>query len=220
MTLDGKIATVSGESKWITGEVARRHVHELRSGVDAIMVGIGTVIKDNPELSVRQNLSRRRTSKVRQPVRVVLDSRLRISPKARVLRWPVEQSTMVCTTSKASKTKMQQLEKSHVTVLQLPQKKGKVSLITCFRTLGQMGITSVVVEGGSELNAAVLQAGLVNQVQLYVAPRLLGGQNAISVIGGPSPNRLKHAVAVDDLRIQKMGEDFICIGKCSPKSHR
>ena len=220
MTLDGKIATANGESKWITGEMARRNVHQIRSEVDAIMVGIGTVIKDDPELSVRKDLSRRRTKEVRQPVRVVLDSRLRISSRSKVLRWPLEQSSMVCTTWKASRSKMQKLKKSHVHVIQLPQQNGKVSLMACFKKLGQMGITSVLVEGGSELNRSVLQAGLVNQIQLYVAPRLLGGQNAISVIGGLSPRRLKQAFAVDDLRIQKIGEDFLCIGNCSQKNRR
>ena len=94
MTLDGKIATATGESKWITGEAARRHVHQLRSRVDAIMVGIGTVMKDNPELSVRTGPDPQRTTHARQPVRVVVDSRLRIAPKAKILRWPLEQATL------------------------------------------------------------------------------------------------------------------------------
>ncbi len=216
MTLDGKIATAAGESKWITGEHARQHVHQLRSQVDAIMVGLGTVVKDNPELSGRSGLSLQRHSQARQPVRVVVDSRLRMSAQSKVLRWPLEQSTIICTTSLAPKEKIARLRTTQVNVLVLPQKKGKVSLAACFSKLGALGITSVVVEGGSELNAALFNGGWVNQVQLYVAPRLLGGADALGVIGGSSPKQLSQAFPVTDLKIQKIGEDFIWIGNCLP----
>ncbi len=218
MTLDGKIATATGESKWITGEKARLHVHHLRSQVDAIMVGIGTVIKDNPELSVRKNLSSKRAEHVRQPIRVVLDSGLRISPKAKILHWALEQPTIICTTTKASKAKKEQLKKNHVHVLEVSQQQGKVSLRSCFRKLGKLGITSVVVEGGSELNAAILQRGLVNHVQLYVASILLGGNDAKGVIGGRSPKYLKHALPINNLKVKRLGEDFLWTGDCVPKS--
>ncbi|WP_447968713.1 bifunctional diaminohydroxyphosphoribosylaminopyrimidine deaminase/5-amino-6-(5-phosphoribosylamino)uracil reductase RibD [Nitrospira sp. M1] len=212
MTLDGKIATATGESQWITGKVARRHVHELRSHVDGIMVGIGTVIKDNPELSVRKSLAPKRTPDVRQPTRIVLDSRLRIPPKSKVLRWTLEQPTIVCTTSLASRAQKDLLKKAHATVLEFPQNNKHVSLTACFHTLGKLGITSVLVEGGSELNAAVLHAGLVNQVQFYMAPRVLGGQNAKGLIGGQSPTHLTQAFSIDELSVHKLGDDFVWIG--------
>ncbi len=214
MTLDGKIATASGESKWITSEAARRHVHQLRSQIDAIMVGIHTVTKDNPELSVRSDLSTNRTANVRQPIRVVVDTRLKISSTAKILRWPLEQSTIVCTTNLASKAKIEQLKKLKVHVLVLPQRKGKVSLLACMKKLGELGISSLLIEGGSELNAAMLQEGLVNRVQLYVAPRLLGGTDAINVVGGTAPKRLSQAVEITDLKIQKVGGDFVWTGNC------
>ncbi|GJL55402.1 MAG: riboflavin biosynthesis protein RibD [Nitrospirales bacterium] len=212
MTLDGKIATAGGESQWITGETARRHVHALRSQVDAIMVGIGTVMTDNPELSVRKSLGPKRTPDVRQPTRIVLDSRLRIPPKSNVLRWTREQPTILCTTALAPRDKKNLLKKSHATVLEFPQTNNHVSLTACFHTLGKLGITSVLVEGGSELNAAVLHSGLVNQVQLYMAPRVLGGQNAKGLIGGLSPMHLNQAFSIDDLTVHRLGEDFVWIG--------
>lgn len=213
MTLDGKIATATGESQWITGELARQHVHELRSQVDAIMVGIGTVIKDNPELSVRKGLSSQRSTHARQPTRIVLDSRLRISPTSKVLRWTLEQPSILCTTAQAPKTKKALLKKAHVTVLEFPQKKGHVSLMACFQTLGKLGITNVLVEGGSELHAAILHGGFANQVQLYVAPRMLGGQNSKGVIGGQSPTHLSQAFSIDDLTVQMLGDDIVLTGK-------
>lgn len=212
MTLDGKIATAMGESQWITGAAARRHVHELRSHVDAIMVGIGTIMKDNPELSVRKGLTSKRSGHARQPTRIVLDSRLRIPPTSKVLRWTLEQPTILCTTALASATKKALLKKTHTTVLEFPQKKDHVSLTACFQTLGKLGITSVLVEGGSELNAAILHEGLVNQVQFYMAPKVLGGQNAKGLIGGQSPRHLKHAFSIDNLNVQKIGDDFVWVG--------
>ena len=218
MTLDGKIATARGESKWITGEKARQHVHQLRSQVDAILVGRGTVVKDNPELSVRTGLRVQRNTQARQPVRVVVDSRLRIPITSKILRWPLEQPTIICTTRLAPKEQIARLRALQVHVLVLPQKKGNVSLSACLSKLGELGMTSVLIEGGSELNAAMFQGGWVNQVQLYVAPRLLGGTDALGVIGGSSPQQLSQAFPVTDLTIHKLGEDFVWIGQCRPNN--
>jgi diaminohydroxyphosphoribosylaminopyrimidine deaminase/5-amino-6-(5-phosphoribosylamino)uracil reductase len=209
MTLDGKIATHSGQSKWITGEQARKDVHRIRSQVDAVMVGIGTVLADNPELSARESSGENGRRIGRQPVRVVLDSRLRIAPKAKVVRWVHEQPTIVCTTAQASTKNIQTLQEQGVQVFVLPQKSGKVSLKSVLATLGKEGLTSVLLEGGSTLNASALHEGLVNQVRLYVAPQLLGGQDAKSLIGGTSPRTLAQTWHLINPQLKKLGQDWL-----------
>ena len=220
MTLDGKIATASGESKWITSEESRRHLHQLRSQVDAILVGIETVLRDDPSLSVRQELRGNRSKHVRQPVRVVLDSHLRIPLKAKVLRWVVEQPTIICTTSSASASKMARLRQSHVDVVVCPKRQGCVSLAACFKKLGQSGITSVLIEGGGRVNASIIREGLVNDIQLYMAPMLLGGDDAVNIIAGRSPKSLRQAIPVQDVKIQNVGKDFLITGRCLHNIYR
>ncbi|MEC4681358.1 MAG: bifunctional diaminohydroxyphosphoribosylaminopyrimidine deaminase/5-amino-6-(5-phosphoribosylamino)uracil reductase RibD, partial [Nitrospirota bacterium] len=212
MTLDGKIATHSGQSKWITGEKARQDVHRVRSQVDAVMVGIGTVLADNPELSARgsKNASKRRAG--RQPVRVVLDSQLRIPIKANVLKWIHEQPTIVCTSIEASPKKIHTLNDRGIQVWVLPQKNGRVSLKAALTKLGKAGMSTVLLEGGSSLNASALHEGLVNQVQLYIAPHILGGQDAKSLIGGNSPKTLDQAWRLVNPKLKKMGQDWLVTG--------
>lgn len=210
MTLDGKIATASGEAKWITGDAARRHVHRLRSLVDAIMVGIGTILRDDPELTARINGRSDRLA-ARQPLRVVVDSRLRLPLHARVTSVRGG-ATLVATTRRASRAKRKQLEARGIDVLTFPGRGGRVPLPALLSALAKRQITSLLLEGGSELNASALRAGLVDRVMLYVAPRLLGGRNAIGLIGGLSPARLGEAVALERLSIRKIGDDMLVQG--------
>jgi diaminohydroxyphosphoribosylaminopyrimidine deaminase/5-amino-6-(5-phosphoribosylamino)uracil reductase len=216
MTLDGKIATASGESQWITGQAARRHGHGLRSLMDAILVGIETVLKDDPQLTVRWTESGTPATPDRQPLRVILDSRLRIPLSALVLsrssgnrRQP---GTVIATTNQAPKRRIGLLQSRGVDVLVLPAQRGRVSLPACLRQLGRIGVTSLLIEGGSEVNASALRSRLVNRVCLYVAPRLLGGRDAIGFIGGPSPRRLQESLALTDLCIQPIGSDVLIEG--------
>ena len=218
MTLDGKIATASGESKWITGEEARRHVHQMRSQVDAIMVGIGTVLKDDPQLSARSTSSSLRREGMTQPLRVIVDSRLRIPLTAKVLQWTIEQPTMVMTTAQAPPKKMQRLQDMGIDVLVVSPHQKRVSLVSGLNKLGKMGVTSVLLEGGSELNASALRQKLVSKVMLYAAPRLLGGQEAKGLIGGPSPLRLADATGVHDVECQRLGQDLLITANLSKKN--
>lgn len=213
ITLDGKMATAKGESKWITGEKAREHVHHLRSQVDAIAVGVNTVLQDDPELTAR--LSRKKST--RQPVRIIFDSRLRIPLSARVLKNIETNPTAIATTNLGDSKKMEQLRAKWVEVLVLPQKRKQVSLLRCLQELGDMGITSLMVEGGSELNASFLREGLVNQIYLYMAPALLGGGNAKGFIGGMSPKHLAEKNAVSNLHMQSLGEDVLITGDLKSK---
>jgi len=221
MTLDGKIATATGESQWITGDAARRHVHHLRSQLDAVMVGIGTVLRDDPQLTVRLADRRSNTPAARQPLRVIVDSTLRIPSTARVLSPGIRAGTgsavMLATTAKAPRSRIERLRARGVSVLVLPAQDGRVSLRACLTRLGQMGITSVMIEGGSELNASALHDGLVNRALLYIAPSLLGGQDAKGVIGGRSPKRLAKALPLTDIRLHRVGRDVLVEGTVRTK---
>ena len=217
MTVDGKIATATGESRWITGERARQDAHRLRSQVDAIMVGVGTVMADDPELSARGNKTMTRTRIGRQPVRVVLDSRLRIPLQAKILRWVGEQPTILCTTAEAPSQKIQLLRERGIQVWELPSHAGMVSLKACLSCLGRGGLTSILLEGGTRLNASALQQGFVNQVRLYMAPMLLGGQDAQGLIGGLSPKKLDRAWSLADVQLKKLGKDWLVTGTIEPR---
>jgi diaminohydroxyphosphoribosylaminopyrimidine deaminase / 5-amino-6-(5-phosphoribosylamino)uracil reductase len=212
MTLDGKIATKTGQSKWITGEQARRDVHHVRSQVDAVMVGIGTVIADDPNLSARRGKNTTMQRVGRQPVRVVLDSHLHIPSTAKILTWVHEQPTIVCTTAQASPNKVQNLKNRGIQVWVLPQKNGMVSLKAALGKLGRAGMSTVLLEGGSRLNASALHEGLVNQVRLYVATQLLGGQDAMSLVGGVSPKTIEQARHLVNPEFKKMGQDWLVTG--------
>lgn len=217
MTLDGKIATSTGESRWITGKRARQDVHRLRSQVDAIMVGVGTVIADDPELSARSGKATTGKRVGRQPVRVVLDSQLRIPLNANILKWAGEQPTILCTTTQVPTKKVQYLRERDIQVWMFPAHAGLVSLKACLTRLGKGGLTSLLLEGGSTVNASALQQGLVNQVRLYMAPMLLGGQDAISLIGGVSPKKLDRAWPLADVQLKKLGSDWLVTGSIAPR---
>ncbi len=211
MTLDGKIATATGESKWITGPSSRREVHRLRREVDAVLIGVGTVAHDDPSLTARIGPRLTRLAE-RQPLRVVVDSRLRISPKARVLAQQEVGKTVVATTALADPVRKRALLEQGIEVLTLPAVGENVSLTALMNNLGRRGITSVLLEGGGKLNAAMLKARLVQRVRFYVAPLLLGGDDAKSVIGGKSPARLASAMRLRHLTTRAVGGDLVVEG--------
>jgi diaminohydroxyphosphoribosylaminopyrimidine deaminase/5-amino-6-(5-phosphoribosylamino)uracil reductase len=208
MTLDGKIATASGESRWITGETARRDAHRLRASVDAVLVGIGTVLRDDPTLTARIS-DRPPKLASRQPIRIVVDSRLRIPLKARVLRRVHEAHTVIATTRTASARKIRLFRRQGIDVLVVRAKNGQVSLADLCRQLGRLKITSLLVEGGGTLNASLIRSNLVDRVVLYVAPLLLGGNDAKGVIGGASPKHLGESLLLEDVSIRRAGRDMV-----------
>jgi diaminohydroxyphosphoribosylaminopyrimidine deaminase/5-amino-6-(5-phosphoribosylamino)uracil reductase len=211
MTLDGKVATAKGESRWITGPRARRDAHRLRSQVDAVVVGVGTVLKDNPALTARLS-DRPLKLAPRQPLRVVLDSILKTPPRATVCARQDRAKTLIVTTSRASRSRSGPLELAGVEVVSLSTKNKRVSLPALMTMLGKRGITSVLIEGGSTVNAVALREKLVNHVVLYLAPTLLGGQDAKAVIGDRSPKRLAQALPLHHVTVRRIGEDLIVEG--------
>ncbi|MBX3307532.1 MAG: bifunctional diaminohydroxyphosphoribosylaminopyrimidine deaminase/5-amino-6-(5-phosphoribosylamino)uracil reductase RibD [Nitrospira sp.] len=212
MTLDGQLATASGESQWITGKKSREEVHRLRGEVDAVLVGLGTVLADDPSLTARVGSAFNKMAS-RQPLRIVVDSRLHIPLKAQVLALQDRAKTMVATTVAASAARRSALQKKSIEVLMVPAIHSRVSLPALLKELGRRGITSLLVEGGGEVNAAMLKARLVDRVRLYMAPLLLGGQNAKGLMGGASPVRLADAIVLRHVAIRFIGNDLVIEGE-------
>lgn len=187
MTLDGKIATRTGASRWITGPVARAEVHRLRNRLDAILVGAGTVLADDPLLTVRD------VPHGRDPVRIVLDGELRTPPRAALLHSGSSASTIVATTEGASAERAHALEAVGAEVWRLPGPNGKVELGGLVTRLAERGLLSLLVEGGGETHAAFLDADLCDRLILYMAPLALGGASAPTWLGGLGVDKLSEA---------------------------
>jgi len=206
-TLDGHIATKTGASRWITGERSRRHVHLMRNRSDAILVGIGTVEKDDPSLTTRLNGGRGK-----DPVRIVLDERLHISDQARVIADGSNADVIVATTSAAPEDRIEALVKRGVTVLVFATDNGLVPFEPLMKRLGEMGISSVMIEGGSRINASALREAVVDKIAIFYAPRIFGGSDSVNVIGGSGVEQLSEAIAVKEMTVRRLGEDFLVEG--------
>lgn len=211
MTLDGKLATATGESRWITGKASRREVHQLRRCIDGVLIGVDTVLADDPSLTARTG-PRLEKLALRQPLRIVVDSRLRIPLKAQVLTQQDKAKTIIATTAAAPTARRSVLQKQGIEVFVVPALQGRVSLPALLKQLGRRGITSLLVEGGSEVNAAMLKAKLIDHIRLYMAPLLLGGRNAKGMIGGESPARLSGAIEIQHVAIRFVGDDVMVEG--------
>lgn len=203
-SLDGKIATAQGESKWITGPEAREQVHRLRHEVDAVLVGIGTVKKDNPSLDCRIHNGE-------NPYRVIVDSLLQIPPNSKVLKYH-DGKTIIATTDKADKQKSVALAKKGAKVLIIKDKAGKIDLNSLMKELGRLNIVSVMIEGGSSISASFLSSKLVDKVMFFVAPKIIGGIDAFPSVGGKSPVLLKNAIKLKDMQTYNFGGDILIEG--------
>jgi len=220
MTLDGKIAPPPSESHnptalgaaeahagWITSEVARAHVQELRHEHDAIMVGVGTVIADDPLLTDRTGRPRRRSL-----LRIILDSRLRLPLESRIVTTAQDDVLVLC--SFAEEKKKRQLAKRGVRVEQIPRPtpEGHPDLAAVARHLGGMEITSIMIEGGAMVNWAALASGIVDKVFLYYAPKILAGTGSVPFAAGTGFTRISDAASVKSIRLHRFGEDFAVEG--------
>jgi diaminohydroxyphosphoribosylaminopyrimidine deaminase/5-amino-6-(5-phosphoribosylamino)uracil reductase len=206
-SLDGKIATAGGESRWITSEQARAYTHQLRAQVDGVMVGIGTLLRDDPRLTVRTG-----AKEARQPLRIVVDTALRVPLDAQVIKQPPSGRTLIATTSQAAQGRIRELERRGVKVLVTKEREGRVDLADLMRLLGEMGVMTVMIEGGSELNASAIRQGIVDKVLFFITPRIIGGQDAKSSIGGISPKHLSASIPVRDYQIKRIGPDLLLEG--------
>jgi diaminohydroxyphosphoribosylaminopyrimidine deaminase/5-amino-6-(5-phosphoribosylamino)uracil reductase len=206
-SLDGKIATATGESQWLTGETARAFGHRLRHQVDAILVGVGTVLADNPQLTAR--LPRGRSQ---DPIRIILDSRLRLPLDAKLVTLNSQAPTWVATTGQAPPDTVRAMEDHGVQVLVLPADEGRVSLPALLQYLGERQVQSVLVEGGAETLGAFFDQRLVHQFHFFYAPKILGGVKAPAMVGGQGVTHLGEAHIVRNLSIRHLGVDLLVSG--------
>ena len=197
---DGRIATATGASRWITGEASRRLVHRLRNETDAVMVGAATVIADDPELTCRLRGGR-------DPLRVIVDGRLRVPLDARVLTNAAAPGTIIATVSRSPRL-IGALRQRGATVLVLPGTKGQLSLRRLLGVLGRRGMSSVLIEGGATLAAAALHARVVDRLLCFYAPKLIGGDGR-PMLGSLGVRRLPSAIPLRDATVQRVGEDIL-----------
>ena len=203
MTLDGKIADLHGVSRWITGEAARRHAHRLRSESDAIVVGIGTVLRDDPELTVRLG-----QPWPREPLRVVLDTTARTPVGARLIRAGRPSAAVIAVGAGAPEPRVRALAAAGATVVSCGTRDGRVDLGALLGELFAREVRAVLVEGGGEVHGAFLDAGLVDRVAMFAAPLLIGGRGATPVVAGAG-RELKSAVRLGSFTVTPLGDDLL-----------
>jgi len=201
MTIDGKTATATGKSQWITGEIAREHVHRLRHRYSAIMVGVGTVIADDPMLSCRLPDSR-------NPIRIICDTNLRTPIDAKVVQTANEITTFIATATTNSE-KIETLREKNVNIISLPSKNGHINLRELMTVLGEKEIDSILIEGGATLHAAALESGIINKVMAYIAPKIFGGEQAKSAVGGNGIDDPAQAYQLSDGKYTQLGQDIL-----------
>lgn len=207
-TLDGKIATYTGDSKWITNEASRSYVHTLRHQHQAIMVGVETVIHDNPKLTTRL------TVEGLHPIRVVVDSMLRTPLDAKLIQDLTEKHlrTIVLTTEQASQQKQSELESLGAEIIRCGSGE-RVDLAFAMQQLGARGISSILLEGGGRLNGAMLKAQLIDKIILFIAPKIIGGAGAApSSFDFPGYALMKDAVQLSQMNVKSFGNDICIIG--------
>ncbi|HWQ79429.1 MAG TPA: bifunctional diaminohydroxyphosphoribosylaminopyrimidine deaminase/5-amino-6-(5-phosphoribosylamino)uracil reductase RibD [Anaerovoracaceae bacterium] len=201
MSLDGKIAAPSGESRWITGEAAREDVQLLRNRYSAVMTGVGTVIQDDPELTCRAEGGR-------NPRRIILDSGLRIPPGSKALTDQQKNPTFIACTERASPESADRLSALGAELLYCESKDDRIDLEDLLEKLGGRGIDSVLLEGGSAVNGSAFSQGIVNKIILYVAPKIIGGEKSKTVAGGHGIDRLDQAYPLRINSLERVGEDI------------
>ena len=206
MALDGKIATATGQSKWITNETSRAYGYKLRDIYDGIMVGINTVIEDNPMLTARVDGGK-------NPIRIVVDSSLKIDINANVVQ-DKSAKTIIATTDKADKDKILKLQAQDVDVIVVDKDKNdKVDIEKLLDILGQQNICSILVEGGATLSGSFVAKKLVDKVDFFIAPKIVGGKEAKTPVAGTGILNLQEALALKDIQIEKLEEDILIIGR-------
>ena len=205
MTADGRTATVTGESKWISSTESRELVHRWRDEVDAVLVGAGTVRRDDPLLTCR-------IPNGRNPERIVVDSRASLSAESALVRSVGEAPLILACTESASEERCQALAGLGVRILRGPERNGRVDLEAVLRFLGEEQMTNLMVEGGSQIMGELFDRGMVDEVRIFVAPKLLGGNSALPPIGGAGIRTPSEAVTLANVRWCQVGDDMLLRG--------
>lgn len=204
MTLDGKIATVTGDSRWITSQASREHAHLLRHQHDAILVGIGTVLNDDPSLTARL------IPGGNHPLRVILDSHLQTPVDAKITEVS-ETPTWIFTTEQRNREREQQLRDKGVRIISTGAAE-RVDLSKVLEVLGQEGMLSLLVEGGGTVNAAFLRQGLVQKIVAFIAPKLLGGKDSPTAFEGENPRQIDASLSLRDVQVTQFAQDLCVTG--------
>ena len=203
-SLDGKIATSRGDSKWITGEEARRRVQFLRGRVDAVMVGVNTIIKDDPRLTLRVGK--------KKLTRIILDSRLRTPLDARIFADSERSPIVIAAAEGANQNKARALEKRGALVLSVKSRRDKVDIVQLLKILAEMGMMHILVEGGGELAASLIENGLADHLLFFIAPKIIGGRDAVTSVEGDGVDLVSGAVRVKGIKLRRFGEDILVEG--------
>lgn len=203
-TLDGKIASRTGDAHWISGDVSRRYVHQLRNQLDAVVVGAGTAIADDPQLTCR-------IAGGRNPLRVVLDSRLRIPLTAQLLRQPDPAKTIIVTGANLSSSKAKVIQGLGAQLWKLPLRSGKIPWAHLLRRLARSGVVNILIEGGAGVAASALKGKIVDKVLFFYAPKILGGDGK-AMVDGLNIRRVTQSIAIKRLAVKKSGEDLLIEG--------
>ena len=204
-SLDGKIATIQGESQWITNKESRKFVHKLRQEYSAILVGIGTVLKDNPALTARNS------GKTKNPIRIIIDSQLRTPENFKILEDNA--SVIIATSEKTSNKKIDKfIEKKHISICVCPSKDGFIDLEYLFHKLGKEGIDSILTEGGSEINFNILKNKLAHKIYAFTAPIIIGGQDSKATFGGEGFKKLIDTPKIKNITYRIFNHDLLMEG--------
>lgn len=219
MTLDGKIATATGDSKWITGEEARTDGMRLRRGSDAILVGVNTILADDPSLTARTTAQSSEATRGAKLRRIVLDSHARTPSTAKVVSDALSHLTTIVVGTSAPASRVRRLARK-VRVMQLPLAGGRISLSRLLRQLGKESVTRLLVEGGGEINASFLLQGLAHRVVFFYAPKILGGRAARSGVAGVGIKHLPDSIRLRDPEWRQTGSDWMMTARVEPLNHR
>ena len=206
-TLDGQIATRTGDSRWVTGPESRAFVHRMRHASDAILVGVNTVRQDDPSLTTRLN-----NEEGKDPIRIVLDTKLSISANAKMLHQDSGADTFIITGGNVAEKKRKAIESLGARVITARLKKERIDLGALMDRLGKMKITSLLIEGGGKIIASALAAGIVDKVNLFYAPKILGGNDGVHVCRGKGAEKMNSGIRVKDIRLHRFGEDIMVEG--------
>jgi len=207
-SLDGKIATKTGDSKWISSSSSRRLANKLRSKNDAIMVGINTILKDDPRLTIRNSNGKARIAQ-KQPTKIVVDSLLKTPPDARIFTNSSIGKVIIATTKIAPKANERLLKEKGAEILCISKDQNSINLKDLMRELAKRGIANILVEGGGELIASLFEERLVDKLNLFIAPIIIGGRDAITSVEGSGSEMVKEALRLNKVEVKKIGRDLL-----------
>ncbi len=203
-SLDGKIATRTGDSKWITSDKSRAYAHRLRSNYDAIMVGVNTILRDNPRLDAW--FSRK------ELIKILVDSQLSTSEEANIFSRNSSVIIVTLPVKPGQETENRKILSQKAKILEVKEKSGQINLKDMMKKLAQLGITNIIVEGGGTLIGGLFDEGLVDKVLFFISPKIIGGKDAVTSVMGRGPARIDKAVKLKEVQLRKIGEDFLIEG--------